>query len=469
MSGGMENTGDLEGSSGAGSGREATESPVPGPDEPRPTAAPVGPEAATASASASGELVPAPAPAAPESPRPTAVAFAGVPYIVPRPVAELGPLLDWLRAGRPAGERLDFAVGTALPDGRLDLCKQELGAEGAALVTEALAQGPSPVRHLLLGTDGLGDEGAEVVAGGSGEVETLYLGCNGITAGGACRIADQLRASPQVVTGVWLKRNPLGSGGGRAAAELVESARSLRTLDLVQTGIDPAGVVVLADALLAAAGNGRRIERLFIGGNPLGADGAAPLAAVIAAGAIDELYVSAARLGDAGALLLADALAQAPYGRLTRLSVASNGIGPRVAARLVTAATAAGVGLLDLGRVRAAGVLGAADNHVDLTAAESIAQALVAAEHRLTHLVLSHTGMRSREAHRLLDTAPRAITPTRFVLGQGIAASIKRRLESLTAHIPAPLLAPDVAAVRSVHRTARPGEAEHGVSDAPTP
>lgn len=404
-----------------------------------------------------------------DSPPPPAITFAGVPYIVPGPVAELAPLLDWLRAGRPAGERLDFAVGTALPDGRLDLCKQELGAEGAALVAEALAQGPSPVRHLLLGTDGLGDEGAEVVAAGSGDVETLYLGCNGITAGGACRIADQLRASPQVVTGVWLKRNPLGSGGGRAAAELIESARSLRTLDLVQTGIDPAGAVVLADALLAAAGNGRRIERLFIGGNTLGADGTAPLAAVVAAGAIDELYVSAARLGDAGALLLADALERAPYGRLARLSVASNGIGPRGAARLVAAATAAGVGLLDLGRVRAAAVLGAADNHVDLRAAESIGRTLVAAEHRLTHLVLSHSGMRSREAHRLLDTAPRAVTPTRFVLGQGIAASVKRRLEALAAHIPAPSLAPDVAAVRSVHRTARPGEAEHGVSDAPSP
>ncbi|PTM84841.1 hypothetical protein C7821_12318 [Streptomyces sp. VMFN-G11Ma] len=47
--------------------------------------------------------------------------FAGVPGVVPRPVAELAPLLDWLRAGRPAGERLDFAAGTALPDGRLDL------------------------------------------------------------------------------------------------------------------------------------------------------------------------------------------------------------------------------------------------------------------------------------------------------------------------------------------------------------
>ncbi|WP_240634180.1 MULTISPECIES: ribonuclease inhibitor [Streptomyces] len=395
------------------------------------------------------------------------VAFAGVPSVVPRPVAELAPLLDWLRGGRPAGERLDFTTGTALPDGRLDLCKQGIGPEGAALVAEALSErysasegvagseGPSPVRHLLLGTDGLGDEGAAAVTA-SADVETLYLGCNGITAGGACRIADNLRASPRVVTGVWLKRNPLGSGGGPAAAELIEAARSLRTLDLVQTGLDATGAVVLAEALLAAADSGRRIERLFLGGNPLGADGAVALAALIAAGATDELYVSAARLGDRGALRLADALDRAPYGRLARLSVASNGIGPQAAARLVTAATAAGVTLLDLGRVRAAAVLGAADNHVDLTAAQAIADTLAGAENRLSHLVLTHTGMRSREAHRLLDTAPRAVTATRFVLGQGIAASIKRRLEALSAHVPPPSVPADIAAVRSVHRTAPP-------------
>ncbi|MFJ9543654.1 ribonuclease inhibitor [Streptomyces sp. NPDC101225] len=384
---------------------------------------------------------------------------AGVPRVVPRPVAELGPLLDWLRAGRPAGERLDFSAGTALPDGRLDLCKQSLGARGAALVAGALSQGPSPVRHLLLGTDALGDDGAAAVAGTGAGVETLYLGCNGITAGGACRIADQLRASPQVVTGVWLKRNPLGGGGGRAAAELLDSARSLRTLDLVQTGLDAPGAGVLADALLAAAGNGRRIERLFAGGNPLGQAGAAALAEVVAAGAVDELYVSAARLGDAGALHLADALGRAPYGRLARLSVAGNGIGPSAAARLVTAATAAGVTLLDLGRVRAAAVLGAADNQVDLAAAATIADALARSEHRLAHLVLAHTGMRSREAHRLLDTAPRAATATRFVLGRGIAASVKRRLEALSAHVPLPSVPADVAAVRSVHRTPPPAGA----------
>ncbi|MFD3582325.1 ribonuclease inhibitor [Streptomyces sp. NPDC058683] len=382
--------------------------------------------------------------------------FAGVPHIVPRPAAELAPLLDWLRAGRPAGERLDFPAGTALPDGRLDLCKQGVGAAGAALIADALGEGPTPVRHLLLGTDALGDEGAAAVAGAGAEVETLYLGCNGITAGGACRIADQLRASPQIVTGVWLKRNPLGSGGGRAAAELVESARSLRTLDLVQTGLDPAGAAVLADALLVAADGGRRIERLFVGGNPLGEAGARALAAVVAGGAVDELYVSAARLGDAGALLLADALDRAPYGRLARLSAASNGIGPSAAARLVTAAASAGVTLLDLGRVRAAAVLAAPDNRLDLAAADTIGQALAGTEHRLAHLVLTHTGMRSREAHRLLDHAAQAGTATRYRLGAGIAASVKRRLDDLSAHIPAPTLPADVAAVRSVHRTAPP-------------
>ncbi|WP_159056281.1 ribonuclease inhibitor [Streptomyces sp. DSM 15324] len=382
--------------------------------------------------------------------------LAGVPPVVPRPLADLAPLLDWLRAGRPAGERLDFTAGTALPDGRLDLCKQALGAEGAALIAEALADGPSPVRHLLLGTDALGDDGAAAVAGTEAPVETLYLGCNGITAGGACRIADQLRASLQVVTGVWLKRNPLGGGAGRAAAELIESARTLRTLDLVQTGLTASGAALLADALLAAADGGRRIERLFVGGNPLGAQGAEALAAVIASGAVDELYVSAARLGDPGALRLAGALARAPYGRLTRLSVASNGIGPGAAAVLVEAATAAGVTLLDLGRVRAAAVLGAADNRLDLEAADRIGRTLAAGEHRLAHLYLRHTGLRSPEAHRLLDHAPRAATATRFVLGQSIATSVKRRLAALSAHVPPPPVSPDVTAVRSVHRTAPP-------------
>lgn len=374
---------------------------------------------------------------------------------MPRPHTDLEPLIGWLRQGRTTHQRLDFPAGTALPDGRVDLCKQALGAEGARAVADALR--PGPVRHLLLGTDGLGDDGAADVTQrtpGSG-VETLYLGCNGITAAGACRIADNLRASPQAVTAVWLKRNPLGPAGGEAAAGLVEAARSLRTLDLVQTGLDPAGLGVLTDALITAARSGRGVERLFVGGNDLGPAGALPLAALIASGAVSELYVSAARLGDEGARLLAEALGQAPYARLTRLALASNGIGPKACAALTAAAAEAGVELLDLGRVRAAGALAAADNRVDAEAAAAIAAALGAAPHRLTHLVLANTGMRSREAHRLLDAAPDAVTPTRYVLGKGIATSVRRRLDSFSARLPLPAVPDAVAAVRSVHRTVR--------------
>ncbi|MFJ1761503.1 ribonuclease inhibitor [Amycolatopsis sp. NPDC088138] len=371
-------------------------------------------------------------------------------------VTRLEPLLAWLRTGTATAGRQDFPTGTVLPDGRLDLCKSALGPDGAALVAEALR--PGVIKHLLLGTDGLGDGAAEVAGQAvEREVETLYLGCNGITAGGVCRIADNLRMSPQAgkVTGVWLKRNPIGDGD--AAAALVESARSLRTLDLVQTGLDADGVAKVVAAILTAAGAGRPIERLYVGGNPLGPAGATHLAALLAAGAVTELYVSAAQLGDEGARTIAEALKP---GTVRRISLSSNGIGPQAAAALVIAAARAGVEVCDLGRVKAAKVLDARDNQLDEAATTAIADALADRPHRLRHLVLSNTGLGSRAAHRLLDGAQRAATPTRFALGKGVATSIRRRLDAASAAIPErPPVPADVAAVRSVHRQPPPAQA----------
>ena len=360
----------------------------------------------------------------------------------------LEPLLAWLRTGTATAERLDFPTGTALPDGRLDLCKQDLGPDGAAQVAAALR--PGVVRHLLLGTDALGDGAADIAAEAVGsEVETLYLGCNGITAGAVCRIADNLRMSPQAsaVTGIWLKRNPIGDGD--AAAAIIESARSLRTIDLVQTDLDADAVGRVVAAVIAARAAGRPIERLYLGGNPLGPAGATHLAALLAADAVSELYVSAAQLGDEGAHTIADAVRP---GRLRRISLASNGIGPPALAAVVIAAARADVEVCDLGRVKAAKVLGAQANRLDEAATTAIAAAL-AEPNRLQHLVLTNTGLDSRAAHRLLDGAQRSATPTRFVLGKGIATSIRRRLDLLSAAIPErPSVSADVTAVRSVHR-----------------
>ncbi|MBR7834119.1 ribonuclease inhibitor [Actinospica durhamensis] len=398
--------------------------------------------------------------------------------IAPRPGEDLLPLIAWLRTGRTPEHRLDFPAGTALPDGRLDLCKQAVGPEGVRRVVDALpdsARAARPaVRHLLLGTDGLGDAGAGAVAAAAGPkgLQTLYLGCNGVTAGGVCRMADNLRASPQAAVGaVWLKRNPLGPAGGDAAARLLEAAEGLRTLDLVQTGLDAGAVATLTDALISAVGTGRGFERVYLGGNALGAAGASSLARLVAAGGVAELYVSAAGLGAEGAQALAEALECAPPGRLRRLSAASNGIGPAAASRLVAAAAHAGVELLDLGRVRAARVLAAPENRIDEDAAAAIGTALAAAPHRLAHLVLTDTGMRSREALSMLRalgvtdrrpwSAPTAEVPAdgpapiRIVLGKGIAATVKRRFAELAAGVARPASAPDVAAVRSVYRTAQ--------------
>jgi len=409
--------------------------------------------------------------------QPESLGWAGIGEVTPRPGEDLEPLLAWLRTGSPTSERLDFPAGTALPDGRLDLCKQELGPRGAARVTAALPRvGPGaepPVRHLLLGTDGLGDEGADAVAEGAGErgVQTLYLGCNKITAGGACRIATRLRASPQAVRAVWLKRNPLGASGpgapgassagdgpsaGESISDLIDAAPLLRTLDLVQTGLGPRDAADVVGALIAAAGTGRRFERLYIGGNPLGPTGAEALARLIAAGAVTELYVSAAQLGSLGALVLVDALDAAPRARLRQLSVASNGIGARAAARLVASAASAGLQSLDLGRVRAAGATGAPDNRLDAAATAAIGTSLAGGEHQLSYVVLADCGMRSAEALSLLRHLGDAAARTRFVLGKGIAGTVRAEFARRAEAIAVPRPSADVTAIRSVYRTAAP-------------
>ncbi|MET0133920.1 MAG: ribonuclease inhibitor [Kibdelosporangium sp.] len=352
----------------------------------------------------------------------------------------LEPLLDWLRSGQDPLGRIDFPIGTALPDGRLDLCKSDLGPIGAQAVVDALPRG-GPVRHLLLGTDRLGDAGAAAATDGAigAGASTIYLGCNGIAGGGACSIAERVAASPGVVRGLWLKRNPLGASGLRAIADLVATGNAPATIDLVQTGVTPE----ILDGLVEALAGTRVVRRLFLSGNPLG--DAEALTRLVADCGIEELYLSACMLGDRGA----DRISAGLTTGLKRVSVASNGIGPRATADLVRAAATAGVEMLDLGRVKSAGVLNAENNQVDAVA---VADHLATAEHRLRHLDLRHTGLDGRSSLALLAGARRTHVPTRFVLGGGVPRRVKRELARLAVEVPDLLPHPDVAAIRSVHR-----------------
>jgi len=126
-------------------------------------------------------------------------------------VIELKSLIDYLQTDRPIAQKIVFPRGTVMPDGRLDLCKQDLGVMGCHLVTEALANNDA-IASLLLGTNGIGDRGAKDVARliqRNNRLEIVYLGCNGISSTGIAALAEALTQN-QSIAGLWLKRNPIG-------------------------------------------------------------------------------------------------------------------------------------------------------------------------------------------------------------------------------------------------------------------
>jgi len=156
--------------------------------------------------------------------------------------ADFEPLLARLATGGNVAESEIFPRGTVQPDGRLDLCKQGIGPVETGRIVAAAAGSPL-VRHLLLGTNGLGAEGARAVAGalqpGHG-VETLYLGCNRIDPEGVDALAGRL-ADDTTVRALWLKRNPVGDEGVARLAAALSGNTTIRTLDLVNVGMTVRG------------------------------------------------------------------------------------------------------------------------------------------------------------------------------------------------------------------------------------
>ncbi|MBL1286339.1 gala protein [Streptomyces sp. For3] len=356
--------------------------------------------------------------------------------------ALLDPLVRRLAEERPVGADEVFPLGTLRGDGRVDLCKQGLGPAGAARVMPALAASPHAT-HVLLGTNSLGDEGARSVAGvlrrGGHGLRTVYLGCNRIGAEGAAALAGAL-GEDGTVRALWLKRNPLGDAGVRALLPMLAGNTALRTLDLVNSGLTAAGLEALLDVLRFRE---QPLERLFLGGNGLGAESAPLLAALIRDAGVRELYLPANHLGDAGAAVLA---AAADPARPVRLGLGGNGIGPAGAYALADAL--GGIEALDLGRPPSERSLGATGNATGDAAAHALAAALPGSP--LRRLELAHTGLTGRGAKHLLG-AVGADSRLEYVgLGPGLPRKVKR---SFTARLrPDSGAHGDLRAIRSVYR-----------------
>jgi len=371
-----------------------------------------------------------------------------VPGAQPCDPAELAPLVEALRAGVAVEEPTAFPRGTLLPDGRLDLCKQSLGPEGARLVAEALADN-RVVTAILCGADGLGNEGALRLAellDKNSTLTTVFLGCNRIDASGAGPLVEAAARGRAPVRGLWLKRNPLGAAGIAAVARALPRIATLRTLDLAQTQLGEAGAA--REALARAVAAHPALERLYLSGNALTAEDVEWIALVVAPGSrVGALYLTANRLGDAGVAALAPSLRA--HEALVTLALGSNGIGPEGIARL--AATLAGhprLDKLELGRAPSTAVLGVEGNRLDAAAIDALA-AMAEATPSLTQVTYDA---------RIVD-----------------GAAARARLDAALAHNRAakpptePPAIEDVRAIRSVYRTARASISRPATKTAPAP
>jgi Ran GTPase-activating protein (RanGAP) involved in mRNA processing and transport len=341
--------------------------------------------------------------------------------------AELTPIIEHLNRNSPVQDQVVFPRGTHLEDGRLDLCKQCIGPEGAAKVAVAVANN-SQTRHWLLGANGLGNQGAESVAKATREntsLETIYLGCNLIDEHGAKPLADALKQNDHV-TGLWLKRNPIGVEGAKCIVEMLRQNDRLRTLDLVHTRIGSVGVQLIAKQLTQPQTS---VRRLYLGGNKMGPHEVQYIADMLAVNqSIHSLYLGVNRLGCEGLKILADAIA----GNRTifSLSVSSNQIGEDGIWSLVEKIQShPTLEDLDLGYDKSTKVLGEQPNRYGDAGAFALAE-LIESNSRLRRLNIRGSGVTSIGADRISMALEQNTNLTRLTLGQGISRSIKQKINS---------------------------------------
>jgi Ran GTPase-activating protein (RanGAP) involved in mRNA processing and transport len=364
----------------------------------------------------------------------------------------VAPLAEHLRANTPVSENVVFPRGTVTPDGRLDLCKQNLGPAGCRIVTEALAANTT-VRSLLLGTDAIGDEGAAYVARlveRHGRLEIVYLGCNRIGSEGAGHLADALTPNT-TVTGLWLKRNPLGPEGYRAIAAMLRTNRTLRVLDLVNTAPDDASLAALLDVLIQ---ENRTVERLYLGGNGLGPEAAVRLGELLRTNPVlKSLMLSVGHLGDEGALTIVDALRE--NRTLTELSLASNGISLRGGVPLLEATLShPALSTLDMGYSPSTRVLGASANTLGDAGAKAAGR-LLPKNNVLVRLDLRRNGITERGKVSLITALADNHTLQELQLDGKEDSRLTTLLNRNISVIPT-TATEDVTLIKSVYRTKKP-------------
>jgi Ran GTPase-activating protein (RanGAP) involved in mRNA processing and transport len=347
---------------------------------------------------------------------------------------DLEPLLEFLRQDGISSEEIHFPAGTLRQDGRLDLCKQNLGVEGCGRVVEAL-ESQRFVNTLLLGTNAIGDEGAAQVAHliRQGNLESVYLGCNLIGFDGVNQIAEALETD-QHVKALWLKRNPLTPKGIRRLAKMLKSNHTLRTLDVVNSSPDHDSMLELLEIISTHPS----LQYLYLSGNGLDAEEAPAIANCLQNSSLKGLYLSVNHLGNDGAKILAETLEHNTS--LEFLSLASNSIGD-AGVRDICDALHQHPSLvsLDFGYSASTKVLGAQANQLTEVSVSPVRD-LIQNSPALRDLNLHPNQFSEASRLLLLDTAKQRGTLERLMLQS--APSIRGMAPT---H-------PDASSIRSVYR-----------------
>lgn len=368
----------------------------------------------------------------------------------PCPEEEIEAVIEHLTSNKAVDQALAFPRGTHLPDGRLDLCKQNLGPDGCRRIANAL-NGNEFVRSLLLGTNGIGDSGANdigVLLRSNTNLEVLYLGCNGITAEGVQILVEPLYKN-QHLTGLWLKRNPIGDKGVEAIAKLIANHKSLKVLDLVNCGFGRRGMKSLCSAL---QNKDCPIERLYLGGNGLDAEDAIELSKVLSRNdRLKSVYLNVGAIGDRGTEAIAKTMERNQ--NLLELGMASNGISHHgLKSLLPSVIHNRTLRSLDLGYGASTKILAAKPNSFGDESTKLISR-LLQYNQTLRYLNLARTGI-SKSGREILETAIATnCTIQRCVIDGGWSQSIRSHLQANQIQELADSAPEEVRLIRSVYRT----------------
>eukprot|EP01132_Coremiostelium_polycephalum_P004226 gene4226-5291_t len=246
-------------------------------------------------------------------------------------VDELQPLGEYLLLNEPlAHKNKKFKRGTVCSDGRLDLCKQNIGPHGAEYVREMMKKN-TKIKHLLMGDDSLGVNGAKAVSeiiSNNDDLETIYLGCNHFMEEGSKYLTDVLK-NDQHVKALWIKRNELGVGGAQNIADLLSVNTHLETLDLITNQLDHLAIELIVNGILSNPGPSK-LTNLLLDSNPIGPAGALHLVRLIKGlPSLRILSLKNCNLGDEGCEIICHALSSTEINNLKVLDMCSNRFGPK--------------------------------------------------------------------------------------------------------------------------------------------